>query len=227
MGIGRATFIRVMAGTIVVSLLAMLTASWLNGSNSDQTARPHLALLEHQTGALRSGDLVFRQGKSALSNAVRTLDTGGTYSHVGIVARRGDAIDVLHVEPGRDVTHVESVKAEPLGNFLGGAQSWAVYRFDGLDGPSALGERVVEIARDYVVQKTRFDSAMSLDDDNELYCTELVWRALTGATGADLPLKESQFRTPLGEWSIILPSAITSNNSFTEILKSTPDRRQK
>lgn len=211
----------------VLTLALVLASAWLLNFTSQQSSPPDLALTDQQTTELRSGDLVFRKGSSALSSAVQTYDKEGIYTHVGILAKRGNKLEVLHVEPGADMGHVEAAKAEPLHDFLQGSRAWSIYRFEGLAEQQGAGDRVVDIAGRYVKEKIRFDRAMDHSDDTELYCTELVWRALAEATSRELLLEESRFKTPLGSWSVILPSAITGNANFTEILKSTSDRRLK
>ena len=132
--------------------------------------------------AARPGDVVFRRGRSLVSRAVLTGDRGAAFSHVGIVARRGGALVVVHATPGADAAVPEPVRVEPLAAFFARASAEA----GALRRPRdpALGRRAARAALRLASGRT-FDAALDLGTDDRLYCTELVWKAYREA-GADL-----------------------------------------
>lgn len=125
------------------------------------------------TSRLRTGDLIFREGPSPESHAVK-LASGAQYSHVGLLCR--DTLSqmwtVVHAVPDED--EPELVKQEPLALFLRSdrAVSACTIRI-------SCPDSVADAAACYALGKvgTPFDTDYSLADTTRLYCTELVWQA--------------------------------------------------
>jgi uncharacterized protein YycO len=115
---------------------------------------------------------------------------GEGFGHVGmIVETQEGALAVVHAG-GDPATPSGRVQESSLDLFLADAKSAALYR------PSLTeGEIVREVAfvRLEAERNTPFDRDFSLDTDDRLYCTELIWRALKAASGRDpVPQKSSR-----------------------------------
>jgi uncharacterized protein YycO len=131
---------------------------------------------------VRPGDLVFRRGRSLVSYAVLYADPTSRYSHVGLVVQtQGDTL-VVHATPGPHGEPPAPVRVEPLSVFLAPdhAVQAAVVR-----APASHARRAAQVARTYATDARVFDDAFDLATADQLYCTELVWRAYRTA-GLDL-----------------------------------------
>ncbi len=172
-----------MAGAIVIALAAVR----LSGS-SEGEASPAIdaAALE---AVLQPGDVVFIGADDALWGQIGALITGDrhVYAHVGMAAERGGALVIVHAA-GSPTNAEAEVAAEPAARFAAQAQRAAVYR---PQTPRAAAAASRALA--YAEGGARFDGAFSLESEDRLYCTELVWRALTEAVGEDVAPQKSQF----------------------------------
>lgn len=129
--------------------------------------------LSVDTTGWRNGDLIFREGPSPESQAVK-LASDAQFSHVGILVY--DEVHqlwtVVHAVPSEE--DPELVKREPLSEFLRSdrAKSACSHRVD-------CSNAVADAAARYACHKigTPFDNEYSLSDTTRLYCTELVWQA--------------------------------------------------
>ena len=121
----------------------------------------------------REGDLVFRQGTGAAGHAVSLADTGGAYSHVGVVVLRKGEPWVVHAVPGEPDFDgdPDRVKLEPVDAFFSRARAahGAVMR-----GPdSLLAARVARHALDMY----RYSSTMHTTTATRPACTAQSWSA--------------------------------------------------
>lgn len=134
---------------------------------------------------LQPGDVVFIGSDHALWGQVGALamGDGGPYAHVGIAVAGPDG-GILIAHAGGSPTNPDAeVAAAPVAQFLGRAERAGVHR------PSGLAETArraaAERALAYAEGGALFDAAFSLETEDRLYCTELVWRALSYAADAD------------------------------------------
>ncbi len=140
------------------------------------------------TLALRTGDLVFRTGRSIASRSVTKADTGCIYSHVGMIVPLGEGWGVLHAVPNeRENRHEkDSVKLEPVSLFFSKkrAEHGAVFRLDSLTEGDilALYRKGLSIYNRHPL----FDSNFNAGDSSAFYCTELVWFIYLNAIHIDL-----------------------------------------
>lgn len=185
-------------------------------SCSREDAPPPIESL--QQGA-RTGDVLFRRGRSLISRAVLLADSTGEFSHVGVVVRHEGEVLVIHAEPG-DRLADGYVRAEPVDSFLAPdrAAAWALYRpvehFDS-QGAAALADAALRHVRD----RTPFDAALDTVDPTRLYCTELVldlYRAVS--RDLEVPLRRLSFLGQTRE--VVLPSDIASSQSFRFLMGS-------
>ncbi|MFL6236474.1 MAG: YiiX/YebB-like N1pC/P60 family cysteine hydrolase [Thermoanaerobaculia bacterium] len=144
-----------------------------------------------------SGDLIFRRGRSLVSRAVLAVDGGSEYSHVGLISVTDGQVWVLHEMPPEEPDRKGGALAEPLSTFLapGNATAAGLYRPEDVRA-AAIAERA---AWRSVRARVPFDSAFDISTSDEMYCTEMVWRAYREA-GIDLappdPSRKEKYLLP-------------------------------
>jgi hypothetical protein len=133
---------------------------------------------------LRSGDLIFRDGKSFISHALKQFNRkDDRYSHAGIIHKEGDQTYVYHCIGGEGNENNKMMK-EKLSSFCADTHvnAFAIYRpaleFDQL--------RLIDsLAGNYFNQGIEFDSKFNLEDSRRMYCTELIYKVFKEALGND------------------------------------------
>jgi hypothetical protein len=145
--------------------------------------QPSRGTLAFDPTSFRTGDVVFRRGRGLASRLVRASDNAGQYSHTGVVSRVADKVWILHSHPAESAEQPGGAVAESLARFLSPdmASAAAVYRPRRQD----LAAAAARAAWNFVRARAPFDPAFDLKTEQELYCTELVWRAYQAA-GVDL-----------------------------------------
>lgn len=131
------------------------------------------------------GDIIFRRGVSAESNAIRMADGLFVYSHVGIIRTNGSNIEVIHASYDEEGQTRAGIISEPIAVFLKptSASAAAACRLKGENKqPSLLA---LHEAERFLKAETPFDKDFDLDTSDKLYCTELIWLAYKRA-GIDL-----------------------------------------
>ncbi len=130
----------------------------------------------------KSGDVALRSGRSFTSSVLASLNQKDkTYSHTGVMVKEGDKWFVYHCIGGEDNPDAIMRKDEfadwcsPKYN-----SGYAVIRYDlGKD----LLDSFVSITKQYYKDCVPFDMNFDLLSDSTLYCSEMVYKALIGATG--------------------------------------------
>lgn len=128
---------------------------------------------------LKTGDIILREGKSFISQALRSFSqTDKHYSHAGIIVIRNDQIYVCHVMAAEG-NRSNKIRLEPVSSFCNRTDnsSFAVYRSN-VD-PS----HVDSVMTGYFLKGISFDNDFDLKSDQQMYCTELVYKILTAANG--------------------------------------------
>ena len=167
---------------------------------------------------LESGDLIFRRGLSFVSQMVLMADNRSPFSHVGIIYKNNKDAFVIHAVPDESEDGNDIVKLDPINEFLkiNRAVEYAVYRIKN-SNPLTTKANAVKIALEYANKKIPFDSKFDLEDSNELYCTELVWKSYKGA---GLDLIDNNFDhliVPMGSDKYILPGSLINSPHLTQI----------
>lgn len=172
----------------------------------------------------RDGDLIFRSGTGLDSWLIEFLDGRFAYSHVGLVDFRDGFAQVVHIEPGNETARGD-VRREALAEFLSAAKAegFAVYRV-----ASATPRRVAEalgVVQGFESAGVTFDHRLDLESADEMYCSELVWRAYLAA-GIDLSATESErFRFPLGRRPVVKLSDLAHAPDMELVTSFTPSHR--
>jgi len=130
---------------------------------------------------IKSGDLVFRQGRGIFSELFSNIgDVDSIFSHVGIVYKEKNDVFVIHTE-ANEFTGVGFAKVEPLSSFISRSNSitYDFYRVKELNNKNE--NIVLKTALKYVANKIPFDINFNLKDSDKLYCSELVYKAYKSA----------------------------------------------
>ena len=169
----------------------------------------------------REGDLVFRQGTGTAGHAVALADTGGTYSHVGVVVLRKGEPWVVHAVPGEPDYEgdPDRVKMETPEKFFSSINA-RIGEIKRLRGDTAIPAEAARIALGVYRRGTLFDHDYDDNDTTKMYCCELIESSyrkagLTLARGA-----RHYFKLPgLDPIRCILPSDICNNDTLDTIIK--------
>lgn len=174
---------------------------------------------EEMTG-LKAGDLIFKGAETGTGTRVAAGWSQGDkrWGHVGIVvAHPGGGFDVIHADTGMP-GEVGQVRRVPLSVFLTDVYTAGIYEvhLEGDQRAAYLAEAEAEIG-------LPFDRGFSLASANAVYCSELVWRALSAGAGADIqPEKTNRF----GRVYVSL-SDISENPLVQEVAVVAAERPQK
>ena len=128
---------------------------------------------------LLPGDIVLREGKSFVSHALRSFSqTDKNYSHAGMIFIRNGETFVCHVMAAEG-KRSNKIRLEPLASFCNKSDnsSIAVYR-SGVDPM-----KIDSVIMDFFSKGISFDNDFDLNSDQQMYCTELVYKVLTTANG--------------------------------------------
>ncbi len=143
---------------------------------------------------IRQGDVIFFSAPAAYWASLASRWSGPEYGHghVGLAVIRDGRVHVVHAK-GDPVQRKAMVVEEPLAVFLREARGVSVFRPLSkavAKGAAVRAERIVQA-------RTPFDSQFSLQSADRLYCTELIWRALSAGAGFDiLPVKSMEAGLP-------------------------------
>jgi hypothetical protein len=182
---------RVIAQAAILALALVLAADGLEGVGAAQAARER-AFAEAVLAAAEPGDIIFISAGGTWSEFARFLSRREKlYSHVGVIAKGRDGLVVIHAG-GNPLQTEAGVHADTVGFFMAAVTRVGLYRM-----PEALRGRFLAYVRGASERRLPFDNGFSLDTADRLYCTELIWRGLTAALGADpIADKPSSLGTP-------------------------------
>ena len=181
---------RLLFSTISFLLLSVLTSC--NGPEQtaatdevameiQQVRLANDSLLKDAHTIIQPGDLVLRTGTDYASEQIKALSRQDpTFSHSGIAFVDNGKVYVCHVET--DYQHVHNkVKKELLDSFCNPAKNlgFAVARYT-LTPEEKL--QLLDYFEEKLRQQVAFDIRFDLATDNELYCSEMVYKGLAHAT---------------------------------------------
>jgi len=131
---------------------------------------------------LKSGDLVVRTGTGISSYMLCTMNQyDKTYSHCGIVAIENGYPFVYHSIGGED--NPDARVRRDSANFFFSPYNNMGFGIARYDLNEAGVNKLLQKARQYYIEKRKFDMDFDLKTDDRLYCAELVYKALLSATG--------------------------------------------
>jgi hypothetical protein len=153
---------------IRLALVLLLAGQTFSGAAPDAT--------------LREGDVVFQRSQSRQSEAV-AIATRSQITHCGILVRVGTSLQVLEA--------VQPVKITPLKIWIargrnGGWEAMRLRDAERVLTDSAL-VRMRAVGKGFVGR--RYDTPFAWSDD-EIYCSELVWKIFARGAGVRLTTPE-------------------------------------
>lgn len=175
---------------VVLSALLLMGVAASHPAMRDEPALEALPALPE----IRQGDVIFFSAPDAYwaSLASRWSEPRYRHGHVGLAIIRKGQIHVVHAK-GNPVQRKAMVVEEPLAVFLREARGVSVFR----PLSAAVARGAAARAERFVRTRTPFDSRFSLQSPDQLYCTELIWRALSAGAGFDiLPVKSMEGGRP-------------------------------
>jgi Permuted papain-like amidase enzyme, YaeF/YiiX, C92 family len=137
------------------------------------------------TQLLQSGDLIFRNGNDAVSQAARSFNRKDTsFSHCGLVLIENDTPFVYHAIGGI-YNPSQQLMRQPVDSFSNPAENTAIgaYRYT-IDSLQLL--KLKETVGNYYKQGLRFDLYFNFKSDDEMYCAEFVFKSLNKALNGSL-----------------------------------------
>ena len=177
--------------------------------------------IDLSTVRFEEGDIVFRKGIGAKSNAVLHADKNGIYSHVGIIVKRDSVFMVIHITPGEreEGENEDKIKIELPEQFFSAerAQYGAVIRLkDSLEYSANAAHEAFRLLEEGIL----FDHDYLLEDSEKMYCTEMIWHAyLSGGKDITRGRRSVIENFPLYSGIYIFPSDVFDNEEFTLIYK--------
>jgi hypothetical protein len=171
-----------------IILLGLLATTWQGSAETDPGRTS--AMLDAISPIAQEGDLLFKGASTAVWTelAARWSTGDKRWGHVGIVTHVPETccapILVVHADtgdgaPGEEIGEVRAVSLE---TFLSDVDQAGLYRLD-MDGDAR--QRMVEWVDAQARARIPFDRGYSIESENNLYCTELVWRGMSIALRRD------------------------------------------
>jgi len=151
-----------------------------HGSGITRKAKAYEMIKEGQS-LLKDGDLVVRLNRDHISNYIKNFSTQDkSYSHGGIVLYEDGQPWVFHIING-DENPAENFKKDSLAAFCDPARNmtYGIFRYQ--FSRQEL-KRLHEIIREWRARRVGFDYAFNLASDDKMYCSEMISKALAGAT---------------------------------------------
>lgn len=153
-----------------------LIAVLLSCKNRDSEKSPILKNVV--STEIKSGDIIFQTSISSQSEAIQ-LATNSKYSHLGIVFKNGNQLDVFEA--------VELVKLTPLNDWIarGKGGKYVVKRLKNADSLLSNDKLnlLEKVGRPFAGK--HYDSQFGWDDD-QIYCSELVWKMYKQALNIEI-----------------------------------------
>lgn len=156
----------ILAGPLL--LIRGSTVIYGEGLNSaDQTMRGMSTVNEAN---LEEGDVLLRCGEGFVSSLIAEFSGCGV-SHCGVVVRDGEGWQVIHSISGR-ISDRDGIRANSVEEFVSQARPGSIYHLK----PRLEVNRGAIVRRCYYHLKLQaaFDHDFNLQEDNRLYCSELV-----------------------------------------------------
>lgn len=166
----------------ILFLIVIFTASsilaWKNRNNYIQKDKIK-TLSAFPVELVQSGDLIFRDGRGIVSNTFKRFSLKDPrYSHVGIIHKESENIYVYHII-GDTQNKNENMRKEQLSTFISPLQvnAYAIYR------SNLNSAKIDSLSGVFYNKKIQFDSKFDLSTDDQMYCTEFVYKVLTHVSG--------------------------------------------
>ncbi len=139
----------------------------------------------------QTGDLVVRLGDDFVSDRIRYLSAiDHSYSHAGIVVMHNNTKMICNIYPDDVVPGADTVRYDPIDSFLNRKTNLtcALYRYDLSESEKVNLEKELN---NYYNNKIHFDKKYDLASDDEMYCSEMIYKALKKISADRILIKQS------------------------------------
>jgi uncharacterized protein YxeA len=160
---------------------------------------------------VKNGDLILRRGKSVESFIVYVANQKADYTHIGIIKIEQNITYVIHIVP--DLPNI--VKKEVINEFCSTENS-SKYTILRSTFSEQTNNAIADKANSYFKNKIQFDNNYDLNNEEQMYCTELVVCAFN-SQGKKLNLKKTEFDYVLAKKDILFPKAFINSKYFKKI----------
>ena len=146
-------------------------------------------------GRLEAGDVVFLSAPQALWARLASQWSLPEYKHghVGMVVIGRDGEPMVVHASGDPTRSRATVRAVSVAKFFEEARAATVFR---MKDPAAARVAAAQV-EGYARRRLLFDTEFSLKSRNKLYCSEMVWRAMSAALKRDVvPRKAWDYGRP-------------------------------
>jgi hypothetical protein len=193
-----------LGGILLLSFLLILTKVTNQRESSEFYAIETVLIIPY----LQNGDIILRMGTGDLSQAFSDISlTDKRFSHLGIVRIYDKNITVIN-SVGYPMNRRKGVDEVTLEKFLEVAKSVGIFRIKSIDGAF-----ISEKAREYI--GCPFDWNFDLSEDDNIYCTELLYVVLREAGFEEI--LSTLYLDIIGK-DIIPLEAITMSSNIDEII---------
>jgi hypothetical protein len=133
---------------------------------------------------LEEGDIIMRKGTGPLSFHIMNA-TKEDYSHCGVIVKHEGEWSVIH-SMGGSVS-----KNEDDGMQMTTVKNFVEYAADSMlficraEFEDSLGPKIRDRAYHYLEEDATFDHAFNLYSEDEIYCSELIFKILRDVTGSN------------------------------------------
>jgi hypothetical protein len=209
---------------IIFSLVILIGVGlWMFNSRQKEK----ISLIPKENKGLQDGDILFQTSLSSQSKAIQ-LATHSPYSHMGILLSEGGEWWVLEA--------IQPVKKTPLNDWINRGKD-GIYVVKRLKHADSLlnSENIKALKKSgYRHLTKKYDLIFAWSDD-EMYCSELIWKMYHEALGIELcklqqlqvfdfsnaVVKKKMFERygnnlPLKEW-VVSPQAIFESNLLESV----------
>lgn len=165
---------------VIVTLVAGVAIFALIYEKNDEKHRVnHDRLSKKEIAELRSGDIILRRGFGLVSASIASsLNEDFSVSHCGIVDVDSNGnVRVIH-SVSSSLSDFDGLQDCTINEFCKESKenSLMVVRFrDTADVPLA---NLAKTAQTYLDRKIPFDGVFDITENDEMYCSEMVWSAL-------------------------------------------------
>ncbi|MEO6405701.1 MAG: YiiX/YebB-like N1pC/P60 family cysteine hydrolase [Ferruginibacter sp.] len=176
-----AKFIPVILGCCIMFILAFQHSVPATLTGADDIENRINGYLQTGEELLKEGDIVVRMNHDPFSEFIRYFNKKDKrFSHAGIVIRDGKQLMICHMasEEGNPMKLMLKQKlaqfADPHHNY-----GYAIYRYTFTEPELDSMRRLLNY---WCRLPVHFDTAFNLASDNELYCSEMVQKAILKST---------------------------------------------
>lgn len=220
---------KAIAGIACLTVISASYAGWSIHRATDTTLVKPIVLPVDLT--LQTGDIIVAGGVSLQSRIVLAMSDNNRYSHVGMIQVTPQGLFVIHAAPNGagDGGVGDRVARIPLSLFLAerGYVAVQVMRLNAFtEDAKQLAQDACNYAYQCAKQAVPFDNDFDLDEQDRMYCSELVYLAYQHA-GLDWPdTIIRRVSTALKKGPIIAPDAFTQCDAFETIWQQSSEREQ-